>query len=100
VRLASLLRAAQLVAFACPALDEASHEAAQVGENATTVVALPASTALVAACLSAPSLVARAAAPLVLASIWASAGDPRAVPLVVAGVVAGGLAALLFLRSI
>ena len=50
--------------------------------------------------LAAPGVVARAAAPLVLASIWASAGDPRAVPLVVAGVVAGGLAALLFLRSI
>lgn len=44
--------------------------------------------------LSAPGVVARAGAPLLLAGIWAQTGDPRSVPLVVAAVLVGGLIAL------
>ncbi len=48
--------------------------------------------------LAAPGVLARAAAPLVLAEIWSRVGDARAVPLVVTLVVLGGLSALVWLR--
>ena len=48
--------------------------------------------------LAAPGVLARAAAPLVLADIWSRVGDARAVPLLVTLVVLGGLSALVWLR--
>jgi MFS family permease len=48
--------------------------------------------------LAAPGVIAKAAAPLVLASIWAHTGTPRAVPLATAGLVLVGVAALGMLR--